>query len=382
MLETIRRAQAALEDTEDDSPWIDDLPQTEMVGNSRQMVEIYKTISKVAGTDATILITGETGTGKELIASLIHRNSKRADRPFQAVDCGSIPEALLESELFGAQKGAFTGADKDRIGIFEAANTGTVFLDEIGEIPHDFQVRLLRVLQESEIKPVGAPRAKKIDVRVICATNRSLPKMVEEGKFRLDLWYRINTVIIDLPPLRERRGDVRPLAQTFLAVQGEITRMSKLPDVFENQKWYEDTFRESYLHSDARKIVLAYKVHLVLKDPVQRLVERATQKLALAFSRAKSLVWALLIQAILNDQKLQQGLEDYGTSLRKEATFREYLRVLASSKLFPILKEVLCRAEYKERMDKERYDFLRSKEVFNQCKEVGAEKFGWLKKSL
>ena len=216
MLETIRRAQAVLEAADDDSPWIDDLPQTEMVGNSRQMVEIYKTISKVAGTDATVLIAGETGTGKELIASMIHRNSKRADRPFQAVDCGSIPETLLESELFGAQKGAFTGADKDRIGIFEAANTGTVFLDEIGEIAPDFQVRLLRVLQENEIKPVGAPRAKKIDVRVICATNRSLPKMVEDGKFRLDLWYRINTVIIDLPPLRERRGDVRPLAQTFL----------------------------------------------------------------------------------------------------------------------------------------------------------------------
>lgn len=175
---------------------------------------------------------------------------------------------------------------------------------------------------------------------------------------------------------------IRPLAQTFLAVQGEITRMSKLPDVFENQKWYEDTFRESYLNSDARKIVLAYKVHLVLRDPVQRLIERSSQKLATAISRARNLVWALLIQAILNDPKLPQVLEDYGTSLRKEVAFREYLRTLASSKLFPILKEVLGRDEYKERLEKERYDFLRSKEVFNQCKEVAADKFGWVKKSF
>jgi AIPR protein len=175
---------------------------------------------------------------------------------------------------------------------------------------------------------------------------------------------------------------IRPLAQTFLAVQGEITRMSKLPDVFENQKWYEETFRESYVHSDSRKIVIAYKVHLVLKDPVQRLVERSNQKLATAIGRARNLVWALLIQAILNDTKLPQVLEDYGSNLRKEAAFREYLRTLASSKLFPILKDVLSRDEYKDRMEKERYDFLRSKEVFNQCKEVAAERFGWLKKTF
>jgi hypothetical protein len=175
---------------------------------------------------------------------------------------------------------------------------------------------------------------------------------------------------------------IRPLAQTFLAVQGEITRMSKLPDVFEHQKWYEDTFRESYLDCDARKIVLAYKVHLVLRDPMQRLLERSSQKLANAVSKARNLVWALLIQAMLNDPKLPQHLEDYGSSLRKETAFRDYLRTLASSKLFPILKEVLGRDEYKGRLEKERYDFLRSKEVFSQCKEVGAEKFGWLKKSL
>jgi hypothetical protein len=175
---------------------------------------------------------------------------------------------------------------------------------------------------------------------------------------------------------------IRPLAQTFLAVQGEITRMTKLPDVFENQRWYEDTFRDSYLQCDARKVVLAYKVHLVLRDPLQRLMERSSQKLTQPINRARNLVWALLIQGMLNDPSLPQVLEDYGTSLRKEAAFREYLRNLASSRLFPILRDVLGRPDYKDRLDKERYDFLRTKDVFNQCKDVAAEKFGWLKKSL
>jgi hypothetical protein len=175
---------------------------------------------------------------------------------------------------------------------------------------------------------------------------------------------------------------IRPLAQTFLAVQGEIARMSQLPEIFENQKWYEDTFRESYLQCDARKIVIAYKIHLVLKDPMNRLEERASQKHALAISRARNLVWALLVQGILNDPKLSDLLEDYGTSLKKESAYREYLKTLASSKLFPILRDLLNSEEYKERMNRERYDFLRTKEVFTQCKNVAADKFGWLKKSF
>lgn len=175
---------------------------------------------------------------------------------------------------------------------------------------------------------------------------------------------------------------IRPLAQTFLAVQGEIAKMSQLPDVFENQKWYDDTFREAYKHCDARKIVLVYKVHLVLKDPVQRLVDRSSQKVGQAIVRAKNLVWALLIQGLLNDPKLPELLEEFGTSLKKENLFREHLKSLASSKLLPVLKEVLATEQYKERMDEERYDFLRTKEVFNQCKTVATEKFGWVKKSL
>lgn len=215
LLVAVRRAldQGNSEDEEAES---EDLPESEMIGSSPGMVEIYKTVSRVAPTDATVVIEGETGTGKELVARMIHRFSKRAAHPFVPVDCASIPAALIESELFGALKGAFTGADRDRIGVFEAANKGTVFLDEIGDIDLSFQVKLLRFLQEREIRPVGSSREKKVDVRVIVATNRDLQKMVEEEKFREDLWFRLNVVRLTLPPLRERRNDVPLLTHYFL----------------------------------------------------------------------------------------------------------------------------------------------------------------------
>jgi transcriptional regulator with PAS, ATPase and Fis domain len=203
-------------DGDDQEAEPEDLPETEMIGSSPGMVEIYKTVSRVAPTDATVVIEGETGSGKELVARMIHRFSKRATHPFVPVDCSSIPSALIESELFGAMKGAFTGADRDRIGVFEAANKGTVFLDEIGDIDLAFQVKLLRFLQEREIRAVGSSREKKVDVRVVVATNRDLQKMVEEGKFREDLWFRLNVVRLTLPPLRERRNDVPLLTHYFL----------------------------------------------------------------------------------------------------------------------------------------------------------------------
>jgi DNA-binding NtrC family response regulator len=215
LLGTVRRAlQPADLDDEEIEP--EELPETEMIGSTSAMIEIYKTVSQVAPTDATVVIEGETGTGKELVARMIHRFSYRAQHPFVAVDCTSIPSALIESELFGAVKGAFTGADRDRIGVFEAANKGTVFLDEIGEIEMGFQAKLLRFLQEREIRPVGSPREKKVDVRVVVATNRDLQKMVDENKFREDLWFRLNVVRLTMPPLRERRNDVPLLTQYFL----------------------------------------------------------------------------------------------------------------------------------------------------------------------
>ena len=215
LLEAVKRAIVSREPGDDDVEQ-EELPETEMIGSSAGMIEIYKTVSKVAPTDATVVIEGETGTGKELIARMIHRFSNRAAQPFVPVDCSAIPAALLESELFGAMKGAFTGADRDRVGVFESANRGTVFLDEIGDIDAAFQVKLLRFLQEREIRPVGAAREKKVDVRVVAATNRNLQKMVEEGKFREDLWFRLNVVRLELPPLRERRNDVPLLAHFFV----------------------------------------------------------------------------------------------------------------------------------------------------------------------
>jgi DNA-binding NtrC family response regulator len=217
MIDTVKRAEKSGQDTDDDeAAAIDDLPDTEMVGSSGRMIDIYKTISKVAPTDATVLIEGETGTGKELIARMLHRNSKRAQFAFVPVDCGSIAPTLLESELFGTLKGAYTGADRDRMGVFEAANNGTVFLDEIGDIDLGFQLKLLRFLQEREIRPLGSARAKKVDVRVIAATNRDVQKMVDEGKFREDLWYRLNVVRLTVPPLCERSSDIPLLVHYFL----------------------------------------------------------------------------------------------------------------------------------------------------------------------
>jgi DNA-binding NtrC family response regulator len=217
MVETIKRAELSFAPAEDDEAEpINDLPETEMIGSSSRMIEIYKTISRVAPTDATVLIEGETGTGKELIARMIHRNSRRSTQAFVPVDCGAIAPSLLESELFGTLKGAYTGADRDRMGVFEAANNGTVFLDEIGDIEHGFQLKLLRFLQEREVRPLGSSRAKKVDVRVIAATNRDMQKMVEEGKFREDLWYRLNVVRVLVPPLCERASDIPLLVSFFL----------------------------------------------------------------------------------------------------------------------------------------------------------------------
>ena len=215
LIGAIERAEAARGEQEHEAEE-EDLPESQMIGSSAGMVEIYKTVSRVAPTDATVIIEGETGTGKELVARMIHSLSPRAPQPFVPVDCASIAPSLLESELFGAMRGAFTGADRDRMGVFEAANRGTVFLDEIGDIELNFQLKLLRFLQEREVRPVGASRSRVVDVRVIAATNRELQRMVDEGKFREDLWFRLNVVRIVIPPLRERRIDIPLLARFFV----------------------------------------------------------------------------------------------------------------------------------------------------------------------
>jgi DNA-binding NtrC family response regulator len=191
-------------------------PTGGLVGHSPGIIRVMKQVARVAPTHATVLITGETGTGKELVARTIHHFSERADKRMVAVNCSALAEGLLESELFGHVRGAFTGAVSNRAGLFREADHGTVFLDEIGDISPGLQARLLRVLQEQEIVPVGAEQPIKVDVRVIAATHRDLPTLVQERKFREDLYYRLNVVTIHLPPLRERRQDIPLLIDHFL----------------------------------------------------------------------------------------------------------------------------------------------------------------------
>ena len=190
--------------------------RTALVGTSRSMQDVCKAIGRVAAKPVTVLIRGETGTGKELIARAIYQHSLRAKAPFIAINCAAIPDNLLESELFGHERGAFTGADQRRIGRFEQANKGTLFLDEIGDLPPGTQVKLLRVLQQQIFQRVGGSESISVDVRVIAATHRNLETMIREGKFREDLFHRLNVVSIQLPPLRERREDIPVLVQHFL----------------------------------------------------------------------------------------------------------------------------------------------------------------------
>ena len=182
------------------------------------MNRVFEVMEKVAGTDATVLITGETGTGKDLVARAIHYSGPRKEQRFVAQNCAALPDTLLESELFGHVRGAFTGAHQDKKGLFEVAHRGTIFLDEVGETHPGMQVRLLRVLQDGEIRPVGSSDTRKVDVRIIAATNRDLRKDAEENRFREDLYYRLRVVEIALPPLRERREDIPALAHHFLDV--------------------------------------------------------------------------------------------------------------------------------------------------------------------
>jgi len=215
----------------------------EIIGNSSALEMALAEVERVAPTDSTVLILGETGTGKELIARTIHNASRRRGRPFVKLNCAAIPFDLLESELFGHEKGAFTGAISQKIGRFEMADTGTLFLDEIGDIPLALQPKLLRVLQEREFERLGSGRTHRINVRLVAATHRDLPKMVKRNEFRSDLYYRLNVFPVVLPPLRERQGDVPQLVAHFVEIyaRGMGKRISHIPketlDAFTSYSW-------------------------------------------------------------------------------------------------------------------------------------------------
>ncbi|HUK55768.1 MAG TPA: sigma-54 dependent transcriptional regulator [Nitrospiria bacterium] len=204
----------------------EDLPLETVIGNSPKMLEIYKLVARVASTDTTVLIQGESGTGKELIARAIHNHSRRAEKPYVAVNCAALPEGLLETELFGHTKGAFTGAWTNKKGLFLEAEGGTCFLDEIGDITPSLQAKLLRVLQKHEVRPVGGGETIRVDVRILAATNKDLATLVQAGRFREDAFYRLHVVTINLPPLREHPEDIPLLANHFIKIACQRAKKS------------------------------------------------------------------------------------------------------------------------------------------------------------
>lgn len=211
----------------------------EIVGKSEALQEVFRIVEKVAATNACVLVLGESGTGKELIARALHHHSDRTDEPFVGINCGALPSELLESELFGHVKGSFTGANVDNEGLFRAAGKGSLFLDEIAEMPQSLQVKLLRTLQEQEIRPVGSTKTYKLNARIIAATNKNLEQEVEEGRFREDLFYRLNVIELSIPPLRKRREDIPLLIRFFLnkSSNGEQDIDDKVMNALVNYRW-------------------------------------------------------------------------------------------------------------------------------------------------
>ncbi|HWB08004.1 MAG TPA: sigma-54 dependent transcriptional regulator [Pirellulales bacterium] len=276
MLQLIERAvqdsrvmdrQVAL-DPQQAAPGVDAI-----VGRSPAMQEVFKMIGRVAPTDATVLIRGESGTGKELVARAIYQHSRRAAEPLYVVNCVAIPETLLEAELFGHERGAFTGAHARRIGKLEQADRGTVFLDEIGDIPPGIQAKLLRVLQERTLERIGGNETINVDVRIVAATNRNLERAMAEGEFREDLYHRLNVVTVRLPPLRERRGDVRPLVNFFLdcvARELGVPSPAVAPDAWELLENYAWPGNVRELENCIERLVIVTRGHTLQCDNVRQ----------------------------------------------------------------------------------------------------------------
>jgi two-component system response regulator AtoC len=264
------------------NPILDDDVDSQFVGSSGKMREIFNLIQRLANVETTVLIRGENGTGKELVARAIHFNSPQKHGPFVAINCGAIPENLIESELFGHEKGAFTGAIDRKIGKFQLANKGTLFLDEVGDLKPDLQVKLLRVLQERKFMPVGSNREVRSNARIIAATNRNLEKMIEDGDFREDFFYRLNVMPIFLPPLRERTEDLAGLVDYFIGkynrkLNRQMTGIT--PDVLENLKRYrwpgnirelENTIERAFIVENQSVITLKSLPENILQDTRER----------------------------------------------------------------------------------------------------------------
>jgi nitrogen regulation protein NR(I) len=271
-----------------------------IVGNGRAMQSIYKEIGRIADKPVTVLIRGETGTGKELVARAIYQYSNRSKEPFVAINCAAIPETLLESELFGHEKGAFTGAESRRIGRFEQANGGTIFLDEIGDMTPGTQVKLIRLLQEKCLQRLGGKETIPLDVRVIAATHRDLETAIKDNLFREDLYYRLSVVVLKLPPLRERRGDIPELVKFFLqkyAAQFDIQSPSIHPDALEllkSQPW-PGNVRE--LENVTRKVLLLARSYTISSDNVSTALDRTNPPVSSANKSLEEFTGELLAAA-------------------------------------------------------------------------------------
>jgi two-component system, NtrC family, response regulator HydG len=292
-----------------------------LVGASAPIREVQRMIDAVAYSSTTVLVTGESGTGKELVARALHARSPRKAQPFVALNCGALTETLLESELFGHVKGAFTGAQREQKGLFDAADGGTIFLDEIGDIPLSTQVRLLRVLQEGEIKRVGSADSVKVDVRVIAATHRDLPRLVKSGRFREDLFYRLNVINIPLPPLRERTEDVPLLAHHFLRRYSD--RLGKrvktlAPEAVELLCGYQWPGNVRELENAVERAVVLCRTETVTPADLPPAVTGHTAPLVReAPPGGEEVLWLTLSYAAAKDQSLRRFEKSYVEALMK-----------------------------------------------------------------
>jgi two-component system NtrC family response regulator len=309
-----------------------------IITKSRKMQNVLELAAQVSRRDSTVLLTGESGTGKELLAKAIHQNSLRAGKPFVTVNCGALPETLAESELFGHRKGSFTGATGDRAGKFEAANEGTVFLDEVGELTPPLQVKLLRVIQEREVDKIGSPHPVKVNVRILAASNRNLKNLVEDGDFRDDLYYRLSVVTIELPPLRERRDDIPLLTRYFLkqyASRYGIPDLSVSEDAMEKMALYNWPGNIRELQNVIERLAVLAKDNLIS-------VETLPEELRVAESRIASIGLKLPEEGIyleeVEKEILLQALEKHGWNQTHAA---KYLNISRKTLIYRMEKFAL-----------------------------------------
>lgn len=305
-----------------------------IVGRSPAMQEVYKAIGRVAPTDATVLIRGESGTGKELVARAIYQHSNRADKPFMVINCVAIPETLLESELFGYEKGAFTGAVSRKLGKVEQANGGTIFLDEIGDMPLSIQAKILRLLQEKKIERLGGGKPIQVDVRIIAATNRDLEAAVSEGTFRDDLYYRLKVVTITIPPLRERREDIPLLVNYFLARSSRemgIPNPGITDEALSFMKTLEWPGNVRELENTVRKLLIFNRGVPITRDEVEKALEETTASLGAYASDDEALIrW---IRAKLTSPSTQkEHIFEYLLDRMAELIIKEALRLTGGNR--------------------------------------------------